>query len=96
VNQLEFLQGSLKVIGVKPTAENQTIFGDQAHMWVEVKFKECWVEFDPTPLGLAKKIPTYVEITGVNDRIVEGENFSVGGLLDVRMVLLKMDLLRSI
>ncbi|WP_457550106.1 transglutaminase-like domain-containing protein [Archaeoglobus sp.] len=66
---------------VKPTEENQTVFGDQAHMWAEVKFKEGWVEFDPTPLNLAKKIPTHVEVTKVDGKIVEGENFSVEGVV---------------
>ena len=66
---------------VKPTEENQTVFGDQAHMWAEVKFREGWVEFDPTPLNLAKKIPTHVEITKVDEKIVEGENFSVEGVV---------------
>ena len=66
---------------VKPTEENQTVFGDQAHMWAEVKFKEGWVEFDPTPLNLAEKIPTRVEITRVDEKIVEGKNFSVEGIV---------------
>ncbi len=37
---------------VSPLAENQRIFADQAHQWVEVAFKEIgWVEFEPTASG---------------------------------------------
>lgn len=64
---------------VKPTEENQTVFGDQAHMWAEVKFKEGWVEFDPTPLSLVEKIPTVVKIDRVDERVVEGEYIHIEG-----------------
>jgi len=62
----------------KPVHGNQTVFGDQAHAWAEVKFKEGWVEFDPTPSG-GGKIKTVTEITSVDKRIVANENFTVEG-----------------
>jgi transglutaminase-like putative cysteine protease len=66
---------------VKPTPANQTVFADQAHMWAEVKFKEGWVEFDPTPAGFERKIPTTTSITYVDDKIVAGQNFTVKGVV---------------
>ncbi len=66
---------------VKPTPENQTVFADQAHAWAEVKFKEGWIEFDPTPSGFVRKIPTTTKVTHVDERIVAGENFTVEGIV---------------
>lgn len=64
----------------KPTSQNQTVFADQAHMWVEVEFDNGWVEFDPTPSS-AKRLSTKTEITYVDKIAIKGENFTVKGLV---------------
>jgi hypothetical protein len=63
----------------EPTPENQTVFASQAHIWAEVKFKEGWVEFDPTPSP--KRISTITEITYVDEAVKKGENFTVEGFV---------------
>ncbi len=67
---------------VKPVPWNQTVFADQAHAWAEVKFKEGWMEFDPTPSNLRKKIPTETRITYVDERVIAGKNFTVEGVVE--------------
>ncbi len=61
----------------KPTPENQTVFASQYHAWAEVRFKEGWVEFDPTPS--AKRIPTITRIVRVDEVVLAGKNFTVEG-----------------
>ncbi len=60
-----------------PTPENQTIFASDAYVWAEVKFKEGWVEFDPSPKGAG--IETETKITYVDSKLIAGENFTVRG-----------------
>ena len=37
---------------ISPTAEEQTVYGDQSHQWAEIGLKEYgWIPFDPTPGG---------------------------------------------
>ncbi len=60
-----------------PVPHNQTVFASDACFWAEVKFKEGWVEFDPTPPSIA--INTSTEITYVDSKIVGGEKFRIEG-----------------
>ncbi|WP_456468226.1 transglutaminase-like domain-containing protein [Archaeoglobus sp.] len=60
-----------------PVPENQTIFASDAYVWAEVRFKEGWVEFDPSPEGIG--IETKTEITYVDSKLIAGENFTVEG-----------------
>lgn len=60
-----------------PTPNNQTIFASNAYVWAEVRFKEGWIEFDPSPKGVG--IKTKTEITYSDTKIVAGENFTVEG-----------------
>lgn len=62
----------------KPTSSSQVVYSCQAHMWVEAKLGEEWVEFDPTPPARSK-ISTVTEITGWDREIVEGSNITVTG-----------------
>ncbi len=66
----------------KPTPQNQTVFASQAHAWAEVKFREGWVEFDPTPSPI--RIPTITEITKVDSIVKKGENFTVEGYVKTK------------
>lgn len=41
---------------IRPTAEEQTVYGHQSHQWAEIGLKEFgWIPFDPTP---GKVLPT--------------------------------------
>ncbi|WP_202318800.1 transglutaminase-like domain-containing protein [Archaeoglobus neptunius] len=60
-----------------PVSTNQTIFASDAYVWAEVRFKEGWIEFDPTPKGSG--INTTTEITYVDAKLTAGENFTVMG-----------------
>jgi transglutaminase-like putative cysteine protease len=68
------------VIGylAKPIPENQTVMASQAHMWVEVKFENGWLEIDPTPQP-KNMVPTITEITYSDPFAQKGKNFIVKG-----------------
>ncbi len=63
-----------------PVETNQTIFASDAYVWAEVRFKEGWMEFDPTPEGMG--INTTTAITYVDSKLVTGENFAVRGYVE--------------
>jgi len=65
----------------KPVSHNQTVFASQAHMWAEVKFKEGWIEFDPSPPP-GDKISTNTEITYIDSVAKKGGNFTVKGFVN--------------
>ncbi|MBS7657522.1 hypothetical protein KEJ33_06335, partial [Candidatus Bathyarchaeota archaeon] len=70
-------------------AEKQTVYADQAHLYVEVGFRELgWVQFDATPSGacrcrlsdlLQDKIKTFTKITEASMVGVKGHEFYVQG-----------------
>ncbi len=66
----------------EPIPDNQTVFASQYHAWAEVKFKEGWVEFDPTPS--ARRIPTTTKITHVDEVVLAGKNFTVMGTVETK------------
>ncbi len=66
----------------EPTPQNQTVFASQAHAWAEVKFREGWVEFDPTPSQV--RIPTITKITNVSTTVKVGEYFTVEGYVKTK------------
>jgi len=61
----------------EPVERNQTIFASNAHVWAEVRFREGWMEFDPSPKGSA--LNTTTEITYADSKLMAGENFTVRG-----------------
>ncbi|AKG91175.1 Transglutaminase-like superfamily [Geoglobus ahangari] len=63
-----------------PTSSSQVVYSCQAHMWVEAKLGDVWVEFDPTPPA-RYKIPTTTEITYWDREVVEGGNVTVRGVV---------------
>ena len=43
---------------IRPTAEEQTVYGDQSHQWAEVGLEEFgWIPFDPTPGTISPAYP---------------------------------------
>ncbi len=61
----------------RPTPANQTIFASNAHVWAEVRFKEGWVEFDPTPPPVLTG--TVTKVTYVDKKIIAGHKFRIEG-----------------
>ncbi len=66
----------------RPVPYNQTVFASQAHVWAEVRFKEGWVEFDPTPN--VYRVETVTKITRCKRVVREGETFLVEGYVRTR------------